>query len=72
MGDNYREISPMHNIQAGAPPTIVFLGTNDDLVPVSTAKRYEATMKKVGSRCETHLYPGQGHGFFNKGRAADK
>jgi dienelactone hydrolase len=22
-------------------------------------------MKKAGSRCDVHLYPGVGHGFFN-------
>ena len=28
IGDRYREISPMHNITKGAPPTVVFLGKN--------------------------------------------
>ena len=52
----------------GAPPTIVFLGTKDSLIPVSTAKAYEAKMKAAGCRCETHLYEGQPHGFFNEGK----
>ena len=34
----WKEISPMHNIRKGAPPTIVFLGTKDNLIPVSTAQ----------------------------------
>ena len=63
--DRYREISPLHNIEAGAPPTIVFLGTKDTLIPVATAERYAAKMKQVGSRCDLHLYKGQPHGFFN-------
>ena len=25
-------------------------------------------MKAAGSRCDTHLYEGQPHGFFNHGR----
>lgn len=70
--DRYREISPFHNITKGAPPTIVFLGTKDKLIPVSTAAKYEEKMEAVGSRCETHLYDGQPHGFFNAGRSADK
>lgn len=70
--DRYQEISPLHNIAKGAPPTIVFLGTKDSLIPVSTAEAYEAKMKSVGSRCDTHLYEGQPHGFFNKGRSDDK
>ena len=53
-------------------PTIVFLGTNDRLIPVATAKAYEAKMTRVGSRCETHFYEGQPHGFFNKRGSNDK
>ena len=70
--DRYQEISPLHNIRKGAPPTIVFLGTKDKLIPVSTAELYEKKMKAVGSRCDTHLYEDQPHGFFNKGRSGDK
>ena len=41
------------------------LGTNDALVPVSTAEAYVAKMIDVGSRCELELYEGAGHGFFH-------
>ncbi len=65
IGDAYKDFSPLHNIKRGAPPTILFLGTNDKLIPVETAKYYQKIMEKVNSRCELHLYEGQGHGFFN-------
>ncbi len=65
IGDDYKSFSPLHNIKNGAPPTILFLGTNDNLIPVETAKYYQKIMEKVSSRCELHLYEGQGHGFFN-------
>jgi len=58
----------MHNIRKGAPPTIVFLGTKDKLIPVSTAQEYEKRLVAVGSRSELHLYKGATHGFFNKGK----
>jgi acetyl esterase/lipase len=64
----WKEISPMHNIRKGAPPTIVFLGTKDKLIPVSTAQEYEKRLVAVGSRSELHLYEGATHGFFNKGK----
>ena len=64
-----KEISPMHNISKGAPPTIVFLGSKDNLIPVSTAEKYKSLMKAVGARCDNHIYEGQGHGFFNSGRS---
>ena len=63
--DYYKEISPMHNIRKGAPPTIVFLGTNDGLIPVATARQYQTLMEKVSATCEHHFYEGQPHGFFN-------
>jgi acetyl esterase/lipase len=68
IGERYPEISSMHNIKKGSPPAIVFLGTNDRLIPVSTAERYKEKMNAVGSRCELFLYEGAGHGFFNFGR----
>jgi acetyl esterase/lipase len=65
IGGEYRNFSPLHNINKGAPPTIFFLGTNDNLIPVETAEYYKKVMEKVGSRCELRLYEGEGHGFFN-------
>ena len=65
VGKRYRDFSPAHHVKKGAPPMIVFLGEKDDLIPVKVAKDFEADMKKAGSRCDTHLYPGAGHGFFN-------
>lgn len=65
IGDAYKEFSPLHNIETGAPPTIFFLGTEDKLIPVETAMYYQTVMQKVGSRCELKLYKGQAHGFFN-------
>lgn len=64
----WKKISPLHNLDGKQPPTIVFLGAKDDLVPVKTAELYEQKMKKNGNRCETFIYPGQEHGFFNLGK----
>ena len=65
IGDEYKNFSPLHNIKKGAPPTIIFLGTNDKYIPVETAEYYKKVMEKVNSKCELRLYEGQGHGFFN-------
>ena len=67
IGNYYKDFSPLHNIKQGTPPTIIFLGTNDKLVPVETAEYYKKVMDKVESRCELKLYQGAGHGFFNYG-----
>lgn len=65
IAERYTEISPLHNIRPGVPPTIVFLGTNDRLIPVSTAENYRDKMIDAGNVCHLFLYKGEGHGFFN-------
>jgi acetyl esterase/lipase len=61
----WQSISPLHNITATAPPTTFFLGTSDNLVPVSVGENYQAAMESLGRRCDLHLYQGQPHSFFN-------
>lgn len=63
--EEYKRFSPLHNIKQGAPPTIIFLGKEDNLIPVVTAEYYKMVMEKVGGRCELSLFEGEGHGFFN-------
>ncbi|MBD0835646.1 alpha/beta hydrolase fold domain-containing protein [Aestuariibaculum suncheonense] len=67
MNGRYLEISPLHNITKGAPPTIVFFGIEDKTTPVESSKTYERNMKAIGSRCDLFLYEGATHSFFNKG-----
>ncbi len=66
IGERYVEFSPMHNVQKGFPPTIFFLGTNDNLIPVETAQKFKKKVEDVGSRCDLFLFDNQPHGFFNK------
>ena len=66
--DYWEAFSPMHNISPGTPPTIVFLGTQDNLIPVATAVTYKQLMEDAGGRCELRLYQDQPHGFFNHGK----
>lgn len=65
MGERWKEISPAHNITVGAPPTVVFLGKEDHLIPVSVAENYKTKMEAIGSRCDLHIYDKAKHGFFN-------
>ncbi len=61
----WKDISPLHNIDEKTPPTVVFLGTEDKLIPVETAQEYKRVMEENGRRCDLHLYAGEPHGFFN-------
>ena len=64
----WQDISPIHNISPSAPPSIVFLGTEDEYIGAEVAVRYKKLMNQSGVRCDLHLYPEQAHGFFNPDR----
>jgi acetyl esterase/lipase len=60
-----REISPIHHVRAGLPPTLILHGKADTTVVYASAEAFTAAMKKAGNRCELIGYEGQPHGFFN-------
>jgi acetyl esterase len=64
----WKDISPLYNIHVQTPPTVVFLGTADELVPVTSAQKFQSEMQALGLRCDLFLYKGQPHGFFNKAK----
>lgn len=66
VGERYREFSPAHHVTKAAPPTIVFLGAKDELISVRVLEDFKAKMNAVNVRCETRVFPGAVHGFFNK------
>lgn len=61
----WEDFSPLHNIDSQTPPTIVFLGTDDHLIPVATARNFQSLMQAEGIRSDLHLYHEQPHSFFN-------
>ena len=65
------EISPLHHVAKGAPPTIVFHGKADTTVPYATVEKFAAVMKAAGNRCELVGYEGEKHGFFNQSKYAE-
>ena len=65
VADRWHEFSPMHNLRPGAPPTIIFLGSEDKLIPVASMATYKRRMTDSGARCDVWIYDGQAHGFFN-------
>lgn len=70
MGTDPRDLSPAHHVEAKAPPTIMFFGTDDRLL--GGAQMLHEKMLKAGNRCELKTWEGQGHGFFNHGRGDGK
>lgn len=66
VADYWEKISPMHNIRQGIAPSVTFLGTNDKLIPVTTAEQWKKKVEAVGGRADVHLYKDATHGFFNR------
>lgn len=64
-GGRDRELSPVHHLRRGLPPTVVFHGTGDRTVPFENAERFVSGMKALGNQCELVAFPGADHGFFN-------
>jgi acetyl esterase/lipase len=60
----FPDISPMHGITKKFPPTVLFLGTKDALIPVSTGEIFRDKIIQAGGHCTLFLYEGAGHGFF--------
>ncbi|MBW2245447.1 MAG: alpha/beta hydrolase, partial [Deltaproteobacteria bacterium] len=61
------EISPLHHIRPGLPPTLVAHGTADGVVPFAHSRDFCEQMQAAGNICRLLPYEGAHHGFFNWG-----
>ena len=71
-GEKYQKFSPFYNVRPDTPPTIIFHGTADRIVPVQIIREFQRKLEKAGVRCECHFYEGMPHGFFNYGRYGNR
>ncbi len=65
--DRGEQISPMHHIIPGLPPTIILHGDKDWVVPITGSRDFCKRMVAVDNRCELIEYQGAGHDWFNWG-----
>ncbi|NGP78097.1 alpha/beta hydrolase [Balneolaceae bacterium YR4-1] len=72
VGKEYTSFSPFHQTKKGTAPTLILLGTDDNLIPVESMQEYCSEMKSAGSICKLVLYEGQEHGFFNRSPYLEK
>lgn len=68
IGPRWQEISPLHRVRPGAPPTILFHGSGDTVTPFSGAKAFRDAMVKAGNRCELVVDEGGQHGYLYRDR----
>jgi acetyl esterase/lipase len=65
LGERKLELSPYHHITPGLPPSIIFHGTADKVVPYSNAVNFCTKMQLAGNDCTLITYEGRGHAFFS-------
>lgn len=57
----YRDASPSFHLAKGAPPTLVFHGDIDDVVPIDQAESLVARLKELGVEHAYDRFPGWPH-----------
>ena len=56
-------VSPYHRATADSPPTVLFYGGSDELVPTSQGVDMENRLTELGVTHSFTLYPNEGHGW---------
>ncbi|HEY1080981.1 MAG TPA: alpha/beta hydrolase [Prosthecobacter sp.] len=69
IGARWQEISPVHHVRPGLPPTLTFHGTGDTVTPFAGAKAFHEAMRKAGNRSELVVNDGGVHGYLMRDRA---
>ncbi len=64
IGSRWRELSPLHRVRSGVPPTIIFHGTGDKVTPFKGAQAFHDAMLEAGNRCEFVPTTGAPHGYL--------
>jgi acetyl esterase/lipase len=57
------EVSPYHQVTASAPPTILFYGGQDPLIPTSQGTAMRDKLEELGVIHDFTLYQEEGHGW---------
>jgi len=58
------EVSPFHQVTASAPPTILFYGGQDPLIPTTQGTAMRDKLVELGVAHQFTLYPNAGHGWI--------
>lgn len=61
--ENYTLYSPISHIHPGSPPTLLFQGQKDSIVPLDSVRRFAGDLRKVGGKVVLVEYPFTEHAF---------
>ncbi|MFO1449344.1 MAG: sulfatase-like hydrolase/transferase [Opitutaceae bacterium] len=66
IGERWRELSPLHQVRTGLPPTLVFHGTADSTTPFAGAQGFHDAMVRAGNGCVLDVKEGGPHTYLFK------
>ncbi len=58
-----RALSPLHNLSSNCPPTLIYHGDADTLVPLDQSIRYQERARSLGGEVELVVHRGGSHGW---------
>jgi len=60
-----RDLSPIYHVHSNLPPTLIYHGDADALVPLDQSQRYQTEARKLGQIVELVIHAGGGHGWLS-------
>ncbi len=70
--DEYRNASPYFQLKKSSPPTILFYGGRDNMVPESQGESIYAKLQEKKVKHEYYVFPEQSHDWWMLNEALDK
>ena len=64
IGTGWRTLSPVDQVKANLPPTLLLHGTADKVTPYAGAVLFQQRMEQQGNDIELISFPGGEHGYF--------
>ena len=59
-----KPLSPLFHLHPQTPPTLIYHGDADTLVPLDQSQRYQARAREIGRTVELVVHPGGKHGWL--------
>ena len=59
----FADCSPVSHVSGDDPPTLLFHGDRDELIPIQQSEVFLERMKKAGAECKLVVVAGKGHGW---------
>lgn len=60
-----RDLSPIFHVRSNLPPTLIYHGDADTLVPLDQSQRYQAGARKLGNTVELVVHHKGNHGWLS-------